>query len=69
MNTDNCKCGSESEFGAHGVSGGKVFSEHYCSQCWNKREDRTDKFAASLERGNARYGQMLANLVAAGDAE
>lgn len=33
-------CGSpDSDFGAHGVHNGEVYSEHFCSSCWHKRED------------------------------
>lgn len=35
---DRCQCGAESEFGAHGVTEGAVYSEHYCEACWNRKD-------------------------------
>jgi hypothetical protein len=33
-----CNCGEESDFGAHGIRNGKVYSEYYCKDCYNKKE-------------------------------
>lgn len=35
---NNCACGKESEYGAHGVRDGQVYSEYFCKKCKNERE-------------------------------
>jgi hypothetical protein len=34
---DKCKCGAESDYGCHGVKNMEVYSEYYCTDCYNKR--------------------------------
>jgi hypothetical protein len=37
--SDRCACGAVSDFGAHGVRAGSVFSEYFCAPCWAARRN------------------------------
>ncbi len=39
MDNTKCDCGKESDFGYHGVRDGEVYSEYYCKECYNKKEE------------------------------
>lgn len=36
--TDNCDCGNQSDYGAHGIRDGEIYDEYYCEECWSKRK-------------------------------
>jgi hypothetical protein len=31
------KCGDESDYGAHGIKNGQIYSEYWCATCWSER--------------------------------
>lgn len=35
---DLCHCGEESDYGAHGIRDGAVYSEYFCKSCHNKNK-------------------------------
>lgn len=44
IDSDACLgCGSESDYGAHGIKNEEVYSEHWCSACWNKKDREKTK--------------------------
>jgi hypothetical protein len=41
--SDKCLCNEESTKGCHGIRNGEVYSEYYCDDCYNKRENKSIK--------------------------
>lgn len=36
--TNVCECGQDSDFGCHGIRNEEIYSEYYCTDCYNRRK-------------------------------